>query len=61
MAGTGPSAAQPARSPALLYDIVLAGKNPSPAVMQRQFAEVRATATGATLARITPPRPYRTF
>jgi len=30
-------------------------------VMQRQFAEVRATATGATLARVTPPRPYRTF
>jgi Tol biopolymer transport system component len=29
--------------------------------MQRQFAEVRATATGATLARVTPPRPYRTF
>jgi hypothetical protein len=43
------------------YYIVLAGKNPSPVVMQRQFAEVRATATGATLARVTPPRPYRTF
>jgi hypothetical protein len=43
------------------YYVVLAGKNPSPVVMQRQFAEVRATATGATLARITPPRPYRTF
>jgi hypothetical protein len=43
------------------YYVVLAGKNPSPTVMQRQFAEVRATATGATLARVTPPRPYRTF
>jgi hypothetical protein len=43
------------------YYVVLAGKNPSPVVMQRQFAEVRATATGATLARVTPPRPYRTF
>jgi hypothetical protein len=43
------------------YYIVLAGKNPSPVVMQRQFAEVRATATGAILARVTPPRPYRTF
>jgi hypothetical protein len=43
------------------YYIVLAGQNPSPIVMQRQFAEVRATATGATLARVTPPRPYRTF
>jgi hypothetical protein len=43
------------------YYIVLAGKNPSPVVMQRQFAEVRATATGAILARVIPPRPYRTF
>jgi hypothetical protein len=43
------------------YYVVLVGKNPSPVVMQRQFAEVRATATGATLARVTPPRPYRTF
>jgi hypothetical protein len=43
------------------YYVVLAGKNPSPVVVQRQFAEVRATATGATLARVTPPRPYRTF
>jgi len=43
------------------YYVVLTGKNPSPVVMQRQFAEVRATATGATLARVTPPRPYRTF
>jgi hypothetical protein len=29
--------------------------------MQPRFAEVRATATGAALARVTPPRPYRTF
>ena len=43
------------------YYVVLTGKNPSPVVMQRQFAEVRATATGVTLARVTPPRPYRTF
>jgi hypothetical protein len=43
------------------YYLVLAGRNPSPVAIQRQFAEVRATATGATLARITPPRPYRTF
>jgi hypothetical protein len=43
------------------YYLVLAGKNPSPVVMQRQFAEIRATATGAILARVIPPRPYRTF
>jgi len=43
------------------YYVVLTGKNPSPVVMQRQFAEVRATATGAILARVVPPRPYRTF
>jgi hypothetical protein len=43
------------------YYIVLAGKNPSPAVIQLTSAEIRATATGAVLARVTPPPPYNTF
>jgi hypothetical protein len=43
------------------YYVVLAGKNPSPSVMQPQSATVRASATGTVLATVTPPRPYRTF
>lgn len=43
------------------YYVVLAGKNPSPTALQRQFALVRATATGAVVTRITPPKPYGTF
>ena len=45
------------------YYVVLAGKKPHlrPSIAQRQFAQVRATATGAVLARVTPPRPYGTF
>jgi hypothetical protein len=43
------------------YYLVLAGRNPSPAVIQLTSAEIRATATGAVLARVTPPPPYNTF
>ena len=43
------------------YYVVLAGKNPGPAVIQRQHAEIRATASGAVLSRVAPPRPYNTF
>jgi hypothetical protein len=45
------------------YYVTLAVKNPNlkPTIAQRQFAEVRATATGAVLAVVTPPRPYGTF
>jgi hypothetical protein len=45
------------------YYLVLTGKKPnlSPSIAQRQFAQVRATATGAVLASITPPKPYGTF
>jgi hypothetical protein len=43
------------------YYIVLAGQNPSPAIIQLTSAEIRATATGAVLARVTPPPPYNTF
>jgi len=45
------------------YYVALAVKNPNlkPAGPQRQFAEVRATATGAVLAVVTPPKPYGTF
>jgi hypothetical protein len=35
--------------------------NPQPAIAQRQVAEIRATATGAVLAVVTPPKPYATF
>jgi hypothetical protein len=52
---SGPFAAVPP------YYVVLAGQNPSPVVIQPDFAEIRATATGAVLARVTPPRPYSTF
>ena len=37
------------------------GKNPGPAVIQRQHAEIRATASGAVLSRVAPPPPYNTF
>jgi hypothetical protein len=43
------------------YYVVLAGRNPSPAVIQLTSAEIRATATGAVLTRVTPPPPYNTF
>jgi hypothetical protein len=43
------------------YYVVLAGKNPSPAVIQRQHAEIRATASGTVLSRVAPPPPYNTF
>ena len=45
------------------YYVALAVKNPNlkPTIDQRQFAEVRATATGAVLAVVTPPKPYGTF
>jgi hypothetical protein len=43
------------------YYVVLAGKNPSPAVRQPQFAKVKATTTGSVLATVFPPRPFRTF
>jgi hypothetical protein len=43
------------------YYVVLVGKNPSPAVFQRQQAEIRATASGAVLSRVAPPPPYNTF
>jgi hypothetical protein len=43
------------------YYVVLAGKNPDPTAAQPQFAQVRATATGAVIATVTPPEPYGTF
>jgi hypothetical protein len=43
------------------YYVVLVGKNPHPAVIQLQHAEVRATVSGAVLARVAPPPPYTTF
>jgi hypothetical protein len=45
------------------YYVVLTGKNPNqkPNLALRQFAQVRATATGAVLASVTPPKPYGTF
>jgi hypothetical protein len=43
------------------YYVVLAGKNPHPAVIELQQAEVRATASGAVLSRVAPPPPYNTF
>jgi hypothetical protein len=54
-AASGPFAGVPP------YYIVLAGQNPSPAVIQRQQAEIRATASGAVLWRVAPPPPYNTF
>ena len=63
MAGTGPPAARPARSPASRRTTSSwpARTRTSSRPCQRQFAEVRATATGAVLAAVTPPRPYGTF
>jgi hypothetical protein len=43
------------------YYLVLRGTNPSPTALQPQFALIKATATGAVVARITPPKPYGTF
>jgi len=45
------------------YYVALAVENPRlrPSIAQRQFAEVRATATGAVLAVVTAPKPYGTF
>ena len=45
------------------YYVALAVKNPNlkPSVAQPQFAEVRATATGAVLSVVNPPKPYGTF
>jgi len=45
------------------YYVALAVKKPHlrPTIAQRQFAQVRATATGAVLAVVTPHEPYGTF
>ncbi len=45
------------------YYVALAVRKPNlkPSIAQRQFAQVRATATGAVLAVVTPPKPYGTF
>jgi hypothetical protein len=45
------------------YYLALAVKKPNlrPTIAQRQFAQVRATATGALLGVVTPPKPYGTF
>jgi hypothetical protein len=45
------------------YYIVLTGRKPNlkPSLAQPFFAQVRATATGAVLASVTPPKPYGTF
>jgi WD40-like Beta Propeller Repeat len=45
------------------YYVALAVTNPRlrPTIAQRQFAEIRATATGAVLAVVTAPKPYGTF
>jgi hypothetical protein len=45
------------------YYVALAVKKPHlrPSIAQRQFAQIRATATGAVLAVVTPPKPYGTF
>jgi hypothetical protein len=45
------------------YYLVLTGKKPNlkPSVAQPLHAQVRATATGAVLASVTPPKPYGTF
>ena len=45
------------------YYVALAVRKPhlKPSIAQRQFAQVRATATGAVLAVVTPPKPYGTF
>jgi hypothetical protein len=51
----GPFAAVPP------YYVVLGGENPSPTAAQPLLAEIRATATGAVVATIAPPKPYGTF
>src|SRR5215469_12218300 len=45
------------------YYVALAVKRPDlkPSIAQPQFAEVRATATGAVLSLVNPPKPYGTF
>ena len=45
------------------YYVVLTGKKPNlrPSIAQPLFAQVRATATGAVLTSVTPPKPYGTF
>jgi hypothetical protein len=45
------------------YYVALAVRKPNlkPSIAQRQFAQIRATATGAVLAVVTPPKPYGTF
>ena len=43
------------------YYVQLTGNNPNRTVLQPQHAAIRATSSGATLARITPPSPYGTF
>jgi hypothetical protein len=45
------------------YYVVLTGKRPNlkPSLAQPLFAQIRATATGAVLASVTPPKPYGTF
>jgi hypothetical protein len=45
------------------YYVVLTAKKPSlrPSIAQKLMAQVRATATGAVLVSVTPPRPYGTF
>jgi hypothetical protein len=43
------------------YYVQLAGNNPNTTVLQPRHALIRATSSGATLARITPPPPYGTF
>jgi hypothetical protein len=43
------------------YYVLLTGNNPNRTVLQPQHAVIRATSSGATLARITPPSPYGTF
>jgi hypothetical protein len=43
------------------YYLQLASTRPTRALVYPQVAQIRATATGALVATITPPRPYRTF
>lgn len=45
------------------YYVVLTGRRPNlnPSLAQPLFAQIRATATGAVLASVTPPKPYGTF
>jgi hypothetical protein len=43
------------------FYVMLTGNNPNRTILQPQHAVIRATSSGATLARITPPSPYGTF